>query len=66
VWRCSQSYSRTAPRQLTVTEAAKSLRLSDKTVRRMIARGDIASHRIGRSLRLYERDLRAFISERRQ
>lgn len=80
VCRCSQSYSgirsmtllkspsssRTAPRLLTVFEAAEFLRLSDKTVRRMITRGDLASHRIGRSLRLYEHDLRAFVSDRRQ
>ncbi len=58
--------SRTATRLLTVAETAEFLRLSDKTVRRMITRGDLASHRIGRSLRLYEHDLRAFISERRQ
>lgn len=62
----SPSSSRTAPRLLTVFEAAEFLRLSDKTVRRMITRGDLASHRIGRSLRLYEHDLRAFVSERRQ
>ena len=47
----SLSSSRTALRLLTVAEAAEFLRLSDKTVRRMIARGDLASHRIGRSLR---------------
>ncbi len=58
--------SRTATRLLAVAETAEFLRLSDKTVRRMITRGDLASHRIGSSLRLYEHEVRAFVSERRQ
>jgi excisionase family DNA binding protein len=58
--------SRIATRLLTVAETAEFLRLSDKTVRRMIVRGELASHRIGSSLRLYEHEVRAFISERRQ
>ena len=57
---------RSATRLLTVAETAEFLRLSDKTVRRMIARGDLVSHRIGSSLRLYEHEVRAFVSERRQ
>ena len=58
--------SRSATRLMTVAETAEFLRLSDKTVRRMIARGDLASHRIGSSVRLYEHEVRAFVSERRQ
>lgn len=62
----SLSSPRTIPRLLTVAETAEFLRLSDKTVRRMITRGDLASHRIGGSLRLYEHEVRAFVSERRR
>lgn len=57
---------RTTARLLTVAETAEFLRLSDKTVRRMISSGDLVSHRIGSSLRLYEHEVRAFVSERRQ
>ena len=55
-----------ATRLVTVAETAKFLQLSGRTVRRMIARGDLASYRIGRSLRLYEHEVHAFVRRRRQ
>ena len=50
---------------LTVDDVARQLQLSPKTVRRMIARGDLLAHRIGRQLRVAPGDLRAFISRGR-
>jgi excisionase family DNA binding protein len=50
---------------LTVDDVAQQLQLSPKTVRRMIARGDLTAHRIGRQLRVAPTDLRAFISHGR-
>jgi excisionase family DNA binding protein len=47
---------------LTVAAAADQLQLSTKTVRRMIARGELISHRFGRSLRISEEDLRRFVA----
>lgn len=47
---------------LTVEDVAQQLQISPKTVRRMIARDDLAAHRIGRQLRVAQSDLRAFIS----
>ena len=50
---------------LTADDVARQLQLSPKTVRRMIARGDLTAHRIGRQLRVAPGDLRAFISRGR-
>lgn len=44
---------------LTVAEAAELLRCSDKTVRRMISRGEVRAFRIGRMVRLSRTDLEA-------
>lgn len=46
---------------LTVQAVAELLGISSKTVRRLIARGDLAAHRIGGSLRVSEGDLRAYL-----
>jgi len=48
---------RQAPPLLTVAEAAERLRVSTKTIRRQIAAGTLAAHRIGRSVRIAEPDL---------
>jgi excisionase family DNA binding protein len=59
--------SRGAPRAascaplLTVQAVADLLDVSSKTVRRLIARGDLAAHRIGGSLRVSEGDLRVYL-----
>ncbi|MEQ9145452.1 MAG: helix-turn-helix domain-containing protein [Parvibaculaceae bacterium] len=44
-------------RLLTVSEAAKQLSLSDRTVRRMIASGDLPAVRLGRAVRVRQEDV---------
>jgi len=51
---------------LTVQAIACRLGVSPKTVRRMIARGDLPVHYIGRLLRITESDLQTFIGIRRR
>ena len=46
---------------LDVPAVARRLHVSDKTVRRLIARGELHAHRIGRQLRISEEELRRFI-----
>ena len=50
---------------LTVKETAKILKLCTKSVRRMIERGDIPAHRLGRLVRIAPADLHAFLKLRR-
>ena len=54
------------PRFFSVTETAASLKVSQKTVRRWIARGDLNVHRFGRQIRVSEGDLKAFIARHRE
>jgi excisionase family DNA binding protein len=49
------------PRLLSVQAVAAYLDMSEKTVRRLLAKGDLPSHRIGRLLRISEADLQAFL-----
>ena len=51
-------------RLLTLREVANHLRLDPKTVRRLIAGGELAAYRLGREWRVSERDLRKYLSER--
>ena len=53
-------------RLLTVQELADYLRIDPKTVRRLIATGDLAAYKLGREYRISERDLRKYLSERWQ
>jgi excisionase family DNA binding protein len=46
---------------LTVADAAALLRVSGKTVRRLIERGALPVHRVGRGLRISEADLREYL-----
>ena len=48
------------PRLLSVHQAAQSLGLSDKTIRRWIEREELPVHRLGRALRIAENDLAGF------
>lgn len=48
-----------------VAGVASRLAVSKKTVRRMIDRGELSAHRIGRLLRISEEDLASFLSGRR-
>jgi excisionase family DNA binding protein len=50
----------------TIAQAAEILRLSPRTVRRLIDAGKIVSHRFGRAIRIAETDLRAFIAVHRE
>jgi excisionase family DNA binding protein len=46
---------------LTVSEVAKILRLSVRSVRRLIAENQLRVFRIGRAVRIWPEDLRAFL-----
>jgi excisionase family DNA binding protein len=49
------------PRFLTAQEAAALLRVSVMTVLRLVAAGEIPAKRVGRSYRIREADLRAYL-----
>jgi excisionase family DNA binding protein len=53
-------------RYMTVREAAALLNVSERTVRRLIASGDLAAIRIGRVLRVSAFDLNDFLAESRE
>ena len=58
----AQSYSRA--RFLTVAEVADLMRVSTMTVYRLIKSGDLPSVRVGKSYRLREDDIDAFLAKR--
>jgi excisionase family DNA binding protein len=60
------SYGDVLPRLLTLPEVAEALRVSEKTVRRLVARRVIPCVRIGGLLRFDHRDLAQWISARRE
>jgi len=49
----------------SVTAVAKTLKVSEKTVRRKIAGGELPANRMGRLLRVGERDLAAYVAKTR-
>lgn len=49
----------------TIETIAKWCEVSTKTVRRWIDRGELDAYRLGRQLRVSERDLELFLRERR-
>lgn len=49
----------------TVSETAVHLKVSPKTVRRWIEKGDLTVHRFGRQIRITDSDLTIFIRQRR-
>jgi excisionase family DNA binding protein len=51
---------------LDVSAVARRLGVSTKTVRRLIERGALPVHRIGRLLRVSEVDLQSYIGEKRE
>jgi len=55
-----------APHFLSVAEIAQALRVSVKTVRRWIKRGDLHVHQIGRQHRAAEEDLLIFLAKNRK
>jgi excisionase family DNA binding protein len=52
-----------APRLLTIKDVAERLQMSSRTIYRLIDAGDLAVIRIGRSVRVSERALTAFLTE---
>ena len=46
---------------LTVTEVAEYLKLSDKTIRRMISTGQLKASKVGGSWRIKEADIEKFL-----
>ena len=50
---------------LAVKEVARRLGISAKTVRRIIDRGELPAHRIGRLVRIADTDLQLFVGLRR-
>jgi excisionase family DNA binding protein len=54
------------PKYYTIKAVAEALDVSPRTVRRWIANGDLAVHHFGRSARIAESDLHAFVAMRRE
>ena len=54
------------PRFFAVADVAELLKVSARTVRRWIERGDLHGHQIGRQYRIAEEDLRAFLATSRR
>ncbi len=54
------------PAFYSVTETAKLLKVSPRTVRRWIEKGDLTAHRFGRQIRITDSDLMTFIRQRRE
>lgn len=55
-----------SPKLLDIGAVAQRLNVSCKTVRRLIARGELPVHRIGRLHRVSEIDLDTYVASRRQ
>lgn len=49
----------------TVSEAAEILKVSEKTVRRMIDSRELIAYRVGQQLRINDTDLRAYLAAAR-
>ncbi len=54
------------PALYSVTETAKLLKVSPRTVRRWIEKGDLTAHRFGRQIRITDSDLVTFIRQCRE
>ena len=52
------------PRLLTVAEVADLMRVSTMTVYRLIKAGDLAALRVGKSYRIKQEDIDAFLAAR--
>jgi excisionase family DNA binding protein len=50
---------------LSVADIADRLKLSEKTVRRWIERGDLPAHHLGRAVRISEDDLALYLHKHR-
>jgi excisionase family DNA binding protein len=61
-----RSTSPILPRLLTVAECADALNMSERTIWRWIEAGELATYRLGRSVRIAERELVRFLERRRE
>ncbi len=59
-------HGRGLPKCYTIKAVAEALDVSTRTVRRWIAKGDLAVHRVNGVVRVSEDDLRAFLALHRQ
>lgn len=51
------------PRLLAVKDVAAELKLSPKTIRRLIKRGELRAHHLGRQLRVPEHEVVAYLNK---
>ena len=51
-----------APRLLTIRDVAERLQVTPRTIHRLVANGDLTVIRIGRSVRVSEEALKAFLT----
>lgn len=63
--RARTAVSLAPPRLLRVAEVAELLGVCERTVRRLIAGGELRHHRIGHAVRVSEADLRAYLERAR-
>lgn len=55
----------TVPSLRTIAQVAERLQVDDKTVRRLIKRGELKAYRLGRQLRISDDDLLAYLDKNR-
>ncbi len=58
-------HTQSEPPLLAVKEVARRLSISVKTVRRLVASGELPVHRIGRLVRIADTDLQRFVGQHR-
>ncbi len=63
--RPAQPFARPLEPLLTVKQAAALLQVSEKTIRRRMAEGELVAHRIGAQWRLAPRDIADYLRDRR-
>jgi excisionase family DNA binding protein len=54
------------PQLFPIKETAEKLKVSTKTVRRLIAAGEFRTHRVGSQIRICEEDLIGYIAKSRR
>lgn len=50
---------------MTIAQAAKYLKVCDKTVRRLIAKKELAASKVGNSWRIQKADINSYLNERK-
>ena len=64
--RAGRRTARDIPTFFTILQVAELFEVSQRTVRRWIARGDLAAHRIVNVVRISNADLHAFLARSRE